>query len=143
MVDDCIFCKILDGELSSVKLYEDDKILILMDIQPINNGHLLIIPKKHAQLITELDDELVSHMFKFAQKMNVAVRNSGLKCEGVNFFLADGESAGQEVFHVHVHVFPRFKGDGFGFKFPEDYENKPSGEELKRVAETIKKQIVI
>jgi histidine triad (HIT) family protein len=139
MVKDCIFCDILSGKLPVTKLYEDEKILIFMDIQPINSGHLLIIPKEHKELITELDDNLVAHMFKLAQKMNFAVRDSGVKCEGVNYFLADGESAGQEVFHVHVHVIPRFKDDGFGFKFPEGYENKPSRENLETVAEKIKK----
>lgn len=124
--------------MPSHKLYEDEDILAFMDIQPINPGHLLIIPKKHAELISEVDDAVVAKMNVAAKKLNIALRKSGLKTEGVNFFLADGEAAGQEVFHVHLHVFPRFKNDGFGFKFPEIYRNKPESDDLKIAAEKIK-----
>lgn len=137
-LNNCIFCKIVNNELPSYKLYEDEDILAFMDIQPINPGHLLIIPKKHAELISDVDDSVAAKMSVVAKKLNTALRKSGLKTEGVNFFLADGEAAGQEVFHVHLHVFPRFRNDGFGFKFPENYRNKPEMEELKIAAEKIK-----
>ena len=137
-MENCIFCKIVKNELPGNKIYEDEDILAFMDIQPINPGHLLIIPKKHAELISEVDDSVVAKMNVIGKKLNTALRKSGLKAEGVNFFLADGEAAGQEVFHVHLHVFPRFKNDGFGFRFPENYRNKPSASELKIAAEKIK-----
>lgn len=137
-MNNCIFCKIIKGELPSNKLYEDDYILAFMDIQPVNPGHLLIIPKKHAELIIDVEDEVITKMNLLAKKVNIALRKSGLKAEGVNFFLADGEAAGQEVFHVHLHLFPRFKDDGFGFKFPADYNDRPSFEELKANAEKIR-----
>lgn len=137
-MDNCIFCKIVNNELPGHKLYEDGDVLAFMDIQPINPGHLLIIPKKHAELISEVDDEVVAKMNVLAKKLNTALRKSGLKTEGVNFFLADGEAAGQEVFHVHLHVFPRFNNDGFGIRFPENYRNKPAASELKTAAEKIK-----
>ena len=125
---DCIFCKIIAGELPSSKVYEDENFFVFMDIQPVNKGHILIIPKKHTELISEMDPENIGKMMILGEKISTAVRKSKLKCEGINFLLADGEAAGQEVFHVHLHIIPRFKEDGFGFKFPEGYEDKPEEE---------------
>lgn len=79
-----------------------------MDIQPVNPGHVLIIPRAHAARLSELDDETGAHMFKIAMRISEALRRSGMKCEGINLFLVDGEAAFQEVFHVHLHVIPRF-----------------------------------
>jgi histidine triad (HIT) family protein len=138
-MEDCVFCKIVKGEIPCYKVYENEKLLAFMDIQPINPGHILIIPKKHTELISELEDELVGEIFKVAKKMSIALRKSEIKCEGINFQLADGESAGQEIPHVHVHVIPRYRNDGFGLKFPPYYENKPSRDELEEIAEKIRK----
>ena len=136
---DCVFCKIVSGEYTSSKIYEDDSILAFMDIQPVNKGHLLIIPKKHVELIADLDDDTSAKMIKLANKINNALRKSGVKLEGVNYFLADGEAAGQEVFHTHLHLIPRFKGDGFGFIFPDGYRVLlPERNELNSIAEKIK-----
>ena len=136
---DCVFCKIVSGEYTSSKIYEDDSILAFMDIQPVNKGHLLIIPKKHVELIADLDDDTSAKMIKHANKINNALRKSGVKLEGVNYFLADGEAAGQEVFHTHLHLIPRFKGDGFGFIFPDGYRVLlPERNELNSIAEKIK-----
>lgn len=139
---DCIFCKIVKGEIPCAKIYENKNLLVFMDIQPINKGHLLIIPKEHNELITNLKDNILEEMIKIARKLDISLRNIKIKCEGVNLFLADGESAGQEVFHVHLHVIPRFKDDGFGFRFPKNYKNKPTQEELNKIAEEIKKEIL-
>lgn len=91
---------------------EDDATLAFMDIHPINPGHVLVIPKQHAANLSELPPELGAQIFKKGMVVAAALRRSGLRCEGVNFLLADGEAAGQVVFHVHLHVFPRFTGDG-------------------------------
>ena len=115
MSNNCILCKLKNEEIEVTKIFEDDLITVVMDIQPVNPGHLLIFPHKCVQLITELEEETLGHMMKVAKKMNLALRNSGLKCEGVNLFLADGEAANQEIPHCHLHVFPRYKNDGFGF----------------------------
>ena len=136
---DCIFCKIIAGELPSSKVYEDENFFVFMDIQPVNKGHILIIPKKHTELISEMDPENIGKMMILGEKISTAVRKSKLKCEGINFLLADGEAAGQEVFHVHLHIIPRFKEDGFGFKFPEGYEDKPEKNELDELAKKIHK----
>jgi len=142
-MEDCIFCKIVKGELSSSKVYEDNDFLAFMDIKPVNKGHVLIIPKKHSKLVSEMNKEALGKMMIVAEEINAALRKSKIKCEGVNFFLADGEAANQEVFHTHLHVIPRFKNDGFGFKFPKDYENKPERSELEKLAEEIKKNFKI
>ncbi|OIO80211.1 HIT family protein [Candidatus Pacearchaeota archaeon CG1_02_32_132] len=138
MKKECIFCKIIKGEIVSSKVYEDRDVLAFLDIQPVNNGHILIIPKKHIELIIDLNDRIVEKMFKIAKKLNQALRKSGLKCQGVNYFLADGEIAMQEVPHVHLHVFPRYNGDGFGLKFPKKYFKLPSRRLLDNSASKIR-----
>lgn len=115
--ENCVFCKILDGKLPVSMIYEDKKVAVFVDLQPVNEGHLLIIPKYHAPYMKDVDVETLQHIMAIAKKMNKALRESKYKCEGVNLFLADGEAAHQEVFHFHLHVYPRFKGDGFGFKY--------------------------
>ena len=82
-----------------------------MDIQPINPGHLLVVPKRHAVLLHELDDESAGRTFQVAKRLGGALRRSGVRCEGYNVFVAAGEAAGQTVFHVHLHIIPRFDGD--------------------------------
>ena len=137
-MNNCIFCKILTGKLPSSTIYQDDLCSAFMDIQPVNPGHVLVIPNLHAESLAELDPDTGAHLFKIAQRVSIALRNVNVKCEGVNLSLADGEAAGQEVFHVHLHVFPRFKGDGFGLKFGPNYSNKPDRAELDSIAEQIK-----
>lgn len=91
-----------------------------MDIQPVTPGHLLVVPLKHAAHLANLKGEAVSHLFSVAQRLAGGIRTSGLRADEINFFLADGEAAGQEVFHLHVHMFPRFENDGFGLRFGPD-----------------------
>ncbi|MCK4233166.1 HIT family protein [candidate division WOR-3 bacterium] len=138
---DCIFCKIINGELPCSKVYEDDDFLAFMDIQPVNKGHVLVIPKIHKESIVDLDDNLVKKLIIVGNKINKAIRKSDIKSDGVNFFLADGEAAGQEVFHVHLHLIPRFEKDGFGFTFPEGYVDKPERDELEQIAQKIKSNV--
>ena len=109
-----------------------------MDIQPINAGHVLVVPDEHATRLADLPADTGATMFRIAQRIAAALYGSGLDCEGVNVFLADGESAGQEVFHVHLHVIPRFEGDGFSLRFGPDYANVPDRETLEVTAERIR-----
>ncbi len=109
-----------------------------MDIQPVNAGHVLVVPDDHAASLAELPEDAGARLFRTAQKVAAALYGSGLRCEGVNLLLADGEAAGQDVFHVHLHVIPRFEGDGFGLTFGPDYANRPGREELERAAERIR-----
>lgn len=133
--EECVFCQVVDGTVESSRVYEDDAILAFMDIQPVTDGHLLIIPKRHASYLADLDEQLGMSMFRIAQRLAAALRNSGLPCEGVNLFLADGEAAFQEVFHVHLHVFPRTTGDGF--RIDADWRDR-SRAELDDAAERIR-----
>ena len=138
-MEDCIFCKIVEGSFSSSKVYEDEDLLAFMDIQPVNEGHVLIIPKKHIEKAADLNEILCGKILSLAGKISRAIMKSEIKSEGVNYFLADGEAAGQEVFHAHFHIIPRFRNDGFGLYFPEGYKNKPEKEKLDKAAEKIKR----
>ena len=113
MTGACVFCGIVEGRLEASLLYDDQRVVAFMDLNPITPGHLLVIPKAHAASLDALDAEDGAQAFRVAQRLAAAVRASGLRSEGVNLFLADGEAAGQEVFHVHLHVLPRYEGDGF------------------------------
>lgn len=135
---DCIFCRILKGELEASFVYQDDICSAFMDIQPVNAGHLLVIPNRHAPFLADLDAEEGAQIFRTAQRLSAALRKSGVRCEGINFLLADGEAAMQEVFHIHLHVIPRFAGDGFRLKFPPTYFQKTEREELHEAAEKIR-----
>jgi len=108
----CIFCKIVRQEAPASVVDEDADTFAFMDIHPVNTGHVLVIPKQHAANLAELPPDLGAQLFKKGMVVAAALRRSGLRCEGVNFLLADGKAAGQVVFHVHLHVFPRFEGDG-------------------------------
>jgi diadenosine tetraphosphate (Ap4A) HIT family hydrolase len=110
---DCPFCAIVAGRLPSSQVYSDDDVVAFLDIRPVTTGHLLVVPRAHAASLAELDEHAGARIFTTAQRLAAAVRGSGLPCEGVNLFLADGAVAGQEVFHVHLHVLPRTTGDGF------------------------------
>ena len=132
-----IFCKIMRGEIPASIIAETDSVLALMDIQPVNPGHVLVIPKAHATYLSDLDAKVGGEIFQLAMQIADGLRRSGLRCEGVNLFLADGVAAGQEVFHVHLHVFPRFEEDGFGLRFGPDYGRHPAREELDRIASSI------
>ena len=131
---DCVFCKILAGELPGTFVYRDDQAAAFLDIQPVNPGHLLVVPTHHAPYLADLSGDTAAHLMRVGHQLAAALRASSVRCEGVNLFLADGEAAMQEVFHAHLHVFPRFRGDGFGLRFaPEYYTRRPPREELDRL----------
>jgi histidine triad (HIT) family protein len=133
---DCVFCKIVAGELPASKVYEDDLLLGLMTIGPVTPGHAMVIPRKHVPYLGDLDPEVGAHLFLVTQKLAQAIRESGLRCEGINLFLADGEAAFQEIFHSHLHVFPRYEGDPF--KLVADWDAHPPREELDQNAGLIR-----
>ena len=105
-LNDCIFCQVLAEEVPSSKVYQDELVAVFMDLQPVIQGLMLVIPNVHAPYLADIDPETGAQMFKVAQKLSQALRRSGVKCEGIN-------SSKQEVFHCHLHVFPRYLGDGF------------------------------
>ncbi|WP_246984659.1 HIT family protein [Halorientalis marina] len=112
MAEDCLFCAIVDGDAPASVVDETDDLLAFMDLNPITEGHALVIPKEHAAGLTPLDPEIGGRMFEEAMAVAGAMRDSDLDPDGIDLFLADGEAAGQEVFHVHLHVIPRYEGDG-------------------------------
>ena len=135
-MNDCIFCQIREGKSPASIFYEDEVVLGLMTIGPVNTGHAMVIPKRHAASLSDMDEETGRHLFTITQRTAATIRESGVRCEGINLFLADGEAAFQEVFHVQMHVFPRHQGDPF--KIIADWSNKPLREELDLVARQIK-----
>lgn len=134
----CIFCDILAGTLESSVVYRDASCTAFMTIRPVNPGHLLVVPNQHARGLSDLGAETGAHLFRTAQLMAAALRKSGLRCEGINLYLADGEAAMQEVFHVHLHVLPRFKDDGFGMTFPPGHFRLPARSALDQAAAAIR-----
>jgi histidine triad (HIT) family protein len=134
----CTFCDIVNEKAPASIVYSDDRVIAFMDIQPVNSGHLLVIPRGHAADLASLDPDMGGHLFRVGMKLAGALRRSGVRCEGVNFFLADGAPAGQEIMHVHLHVLPRFRGDGFGFRFGPDYFDRPPRTELAELAGQIR-----
>ena len=137
MIEPCVFCSIVAGKAEASVVHRDDLCLAFMDLQPVNPGHLLVVPLEHATYLADLPAATGAHMFAVAQRLAAAVRRSGLRADGVNFFLADGEAAGQEVFHVHLHVLPRFADDGFGLTFGPSYGQPVERERLNGDAAAI------
>ena len=137
-LDECVFCKIVKGIVPESVVYDDEKVLAFMDIQPVNPGHVLVIPKAHASGLSNLDEETGAHIFKVGMRVADAVKRSGVKCDGVNLLLSDGRAAFQEILHVHLHVIPRFEGDGLHIGFGPKYRLKPERNELDRIAAKIR-----
>ena len=108
--DDCIFCKLANGEIPTNALYEDDIVKVIFDANPAAKGHVLILPKEHFDNIYELDDDTAAHVFKVAAKISKAYKKV-LDFDGLNIVQNNGEVAGQTVFHFHMHIIPRIKGD--------------------------------
>ncbi len=133
---DCLFCSLVAGDAEVSFVNEGERAVVFMDIQPLVRGHMLVVPRVHASYLTDLDPEDGAELFRVGQRAAAALRRSNVKCEGVNFFLADGEAAGQDIFHVHLHIFPRYRSDGFGLRLPPDYSVRPRAE-LDEVAEEL------
>ncbi len=131
---DCIFCKIVRGEIPSFKLYEDDKTLAFMDINPINPGHALIVPKHHAPNIVETPDDWLAAAMVTTRRVARGVETA-LKPHGMNIVQANGPGAAQSVFHLHIHVVPRAENDGIKMNWGI---NPGKMDEIKALAEKIK-----
>lgn len=110
MSDNCIFCKIANGEIPSATLYEDENFRVILDLGPASKGHALILPKKHAANLFELPDETAAKAIVLAKKVG-SVLQEGLHADGVNIVQNNGEAAGQTVFHFHMHIIPRYEND--------------------------------
>lgn len=115
--DDCIFCKLANGDIPTATLYEDDDFRVILDAGPAAKGHALILPKEHYANLYELDDELAAKVMVLTKKMITKLTDI-LGCDGYNIVQNNGEAAGQTVFHFHLHMIPRYKDDevGLGWK---------------------------
>lgn len=111
--ENCIFCKLANGEIPTATLYEDDDFRVILDASPAAKGHALIIPKEHYANLYELSDKLAAKVLVLAKKMITRLTDL-LGCDGYNIVQNNGEAAGQTVFHFHLHMIPRYKDDGVG-----------------------------
>ena len=133
----CIFCKIIARQMPAALLYEDNKILAFIDNRPVNEGHSLVISKKHAELVEELDEETFSRLFIVGRQIQLLIKNVYPEVTGFNYLIANGKDAGQEIYHVHLHIIPRKLSDGFGFKFGTNYGRILSENEKVQIAKRI------
>lgn len=128
----CIFCQIVAGQAPASVVYQDDTVIALLDIAPITPGHLLVLPRAHVPSLAELDDATGAHLFRVARQLTTGIYRSTLASDGITLSLADGEAAGQEVPHLHLHVIPRVRGDGVRLTFKQG--NAPSRAALDALA---------
>jgi len=112
----CAFCRIIAREVDSASVGENELAIAFLDIRPVNHGHTLIVPRRHTVSLVDLTDSETEAIFRLMQQVASALRSELSECEGITISAADGESAGQEVPHIHFHVIPRFAGDGFGWR---------------------------
>ncbi|PKR86673.1 HIT family protein [Heyndrickxia camelliae] len=137
---DCIFCKIINGELPSAKVYEDEHVFAFLDLSQVTKGHTLIIPKVHKKNVFELTPEIAGHLFERVPKIANAL-NAAYEPIGMNLLQNNGEFAGQSVFHFHIHLIPRYgKGDGFGAVW-KSHQDQYSSEDLQKIAGEISNHI--
>ena len=134
-MDNCIFCKIANGEIPAATLYEDENFRVILDLGPASKGHALILPKSHAANIYELSDEMAAKAMILAKKMATAM-TAALKCDGFNIVQNNGECAGQTVFHFHMHLIPRYKNDGNEEKLCWNHADL-SAEEIAEICKTL------
>jgi diadenosine tetraphosphate (Ap4A) HIT family hydrolase len=137
MSEDCIFCAIVKGEAPASLTHEDDSVIAFMDIQPITHGHMIVVPREHAVLMQDVNETAAMRAFRVARRLASLARHT-LGASGANLLVMDGEVAFQDVPHFHIHVIPRYPGDGFGLTFPKTYEQPPSRAELETVAAAIR-----
>ena len=138
MNENCIFCKILKGDIPSFCVFEDESFKVILDRFPASRGHVLILPKEHYQDLFELPDEIGSKLYPLAKKLAVAIKKA-VGAEGINIIQNNGESAGQSVFHFHMHLIPRFKEDHIILNKTSHQDT--TLETLEEVAEQIKKYL--
>jgi histidine triad (HIT) family protein len=129
--EDCIFCMVLSGEIPSERVYEDDHAVAVMDINPWTRGHAVVFPRKHAANLFEIDDDELGHVAVASKRLATKMHDT-LNCDGVNLLQSNGRAAWQTIFHLHVHVIPRYDGD------PLELPTRPRPAEPGELAEVAK-----
>ncbi|BAB04908.1 HIT family protein [Halalkalibacterium halodurans] len=136
----CIFCKIIAGEIPSATVYEDDHVYAFLDISQVTKGHTLVIPKVHKRNVFELSEEIASSLFAAVPKISRAI-NDAFQPIGMNIVNNNGEAAGQTVFHYHLHLLPRYgEGDGYGAVW-KDHSSQYSGDDLQVLSSSIREHL--
>ena len=125
--DDCIFCKIANGEIPSYSIFEDDNFKVILDIEPSSKGHSLIIPKAHADNLFELDKNVAEKALIVAKKAAAGLKKT-LKCPGINILQNNGAAAGQTVNHYHIHIIPRYDNDNVNISWMHETFNKDTAD---------------
>ena len=133
-MSDCLFCKIVAGQIPCAKIYEDDEMIAFLDIKPINPGHILIVPKAHHQDLLDTPPDLIASMMRFVPTLGKAMLQA-TGAEGFNLGVNTGKAAGQVVFHTHVHLMPRKIGDGYDLWHGKAYGNN---DEMNKMANAIR-----
>lgn len=135
-MSDCLFCKIVAGDVPCAKVYEDENVFAFLDIGQVTKGHTLVIPKQHHDNLYEITPESATHVFQAIPKIANAIRQQ-FNPVGINLLSNTGEDAGQSIFHFHAHLIPRYgKGDGFGAVW-KTHTDQYSQDDLQQIAESI------
>jgi len=132
MSSDCVFCKIIKGELPSYKVYEDEHVLAFLDIRPVNAGHTLVVPKKHSHNIFDIAPKDWAAVAEAVRVLSIAIEK-GVEADGVNIAMNNREHAGQVVHHPHVHIIPRFKGDGLKLMPQREYKESEAESSAEKI----------
>jgi histidine triad (HIT) family protein len=136
---DCVFCRILAGELPAAFVYQDADVVGFLDLFPVHDGHTLIVPRRHATDLLSCPSDLAGRLFAASARVAAAVvRATG--ADGFNIWTANGDAAGQTVFHLHLHIMPRFAGDRFGLRYPID-RREAGREALESMAAAIRSKV--
>lgn len=129
-MDNCIFCKIAAGEIPAITIYEDNDVKVIFDAGPATKGHALVIPKGHYENVFDIPEELLAKAHVVAKKIAIKMKDA-TGCDGVNILQNNGEKAGQSVFHLHIHVIPRYEGDTANIKWTPGQQDKEYLEDLR------------
>jgi len=139
-MSDCVFCDIVAGHAPASIVYENEVALAFMDIHPVHPGHTLVIPRTHVVDLSSCPPGLVGELFQVSARIAPAIATA-TNAAGFNVWTANGKAAGQEVFHLHLHILPRYHDDTFGLRFPQGYPEESSREDLEELAEEIKRVV--
>lgn len=136
-MENCLFCKIVANEIPAIKVYEDDEVLAFLDVNPVNPGHTLIIPKEHFAKLSETPDDVAASLMRVVPQLSNAIMKS-VNAEGFNLGVNNGKVASQSVDHTHLHIMPRFEGDG---RIPWHGKGSLDPEEGKTLADAIRNNL--
>lgn len=133
-MDDCPFCRMINGDLDCVLVHQDSLSTALMSMQPANPGHVLLLPNEHIGTLDELPLETAQHLMLISRQLASAIQGSGVECDGINLYLAEGLAPGQNKSHLLLHIIPRFVNDGFELTLSTRNAELPTRDELEKNA---------